>query len=398
MPVTIHDMLQPQVVLDLVSRVRKGQGRLGRWLGFHVNSLDEGRGTLSGPNTKESPTRSGTYRLFDRTRTVAMGRAPGTGPAVWSPQPVGEVNYTCARFHEKIRLDYEELSQLSPIIGPNSQLDPGGQSYIVEQTKFMAARFNNVIEMLAMAMIRGHLYLHSVGENWIPKLSAPAVPYVDVDFRIPAGNLSQLNMLGAGSIIDVSWANPAAKIVSQHLPKISQAFAQLHGYPLADIWVDPLTWGYVTLNTEVINSAGSANQPFSEWEYVRERGDDGKQVIEQVATLRGYPNVRWHILPDVLVADGGTDPSYSAGTGTLTQVIPANSALFMPEVDSEWVDLIHCSEYVSDNPGQPAVRRPGFYFWHEFITQPTALEMIGLLNAIPRLRIPKALALGTVIF
>ncbi len=31
-----------------------------------------------------------------------------------------------------------------------------------------------------------------------------------------------------------------------------------------------------------------------------------------------------------LVLDGGTDPSYAAGTGSLTSVIPANSVLFTP--------------------------------------------------------------------
>lgn len=399
MAVTIHDMLQPQVILDVVSRIRKGQGRLAKWFGFHYSDFDAGRGVLTGPGIKESPTRSGTYRIFDSTRQVARGRAPGTGPATVTPQPVGEVNYTCARFHEKIRLDSEELSQLSPIMGPNSQLDPGGQSYITEQIGVQVKKFNNAIELLAMGMIRGKLYLKNVGDDWIPVLVQPSAgtPYVTIDFKVPAGNLNQLNMLGAGDIIDVRWDQASAKIISLHLPKIATAFAQLTGLALTDIWVDAITWGYIIVNTEVVNTAGSANTPFSEFEYVRERGDDGKQVVEWVAVLRGYPTIRWHINPEVIIADGGTDPSYAAGTGTLTQAIPAKGALFMSEVDTDWVDLIHCAEMVSDNPGQPMVRRPGFYFWHEWSTQPSCVELIGLLNAIPRLKIPKALALGTVL-
>lgn len=398
MALTLHDMLQPQVILDIVSRIREGQGRLGRWFGFHYTRFEPSRGILTGPNIKESPVRSGTYRIYDRVRTIAKGRAPGTGPATYQANPVGEVNYTCARFHEKIRLDSEELSNLSPVMGPNSQVDPGGQDYLTQQEETIAERFNNVVEYLAAGMIRGHNYLQSVGEDWIPWLTDPGAARIDINYQVPAGNFGQLNMLGAGPIIDLPWSNPAAKIVSKHLPGIARAFVQLHGYQLEDIWCDPLVWGQVITNTEVVNTAGSANQPFEEFEYVQEVGDDGEPIVEWVAVLRGYPTVRWHVNADVLVDQGGTDPSYAAGTGPLTQVIPPNSALFLPRVSRKWVDLIHCGEYVSDAPGQPMVKRPGFYFWHEWITQPTAVELIGLLNAIPRLRIPKCIALGTVIF
>lgn len=402
MPMTISDMTQPRVILDVVSRVRKNQGRLGRWLGFHTTGFDKDGGTLTGPNVRsgrmDAETRTVSYRILDATRTIAMARAPGTGPATHQPQPIGEAHVTCARFHEKIRLDAELLGNMAPIFGPNTVLDPQGESYMVEQQRYLAARFNNAIEFMAAGLIRGKFYLKNVGENWIPVLAQPSQPYITVDFQLPSGNLAQLNMLGAGDIINVSWANPAAKIISLHLPKLMIAFVQLTGMALTDIWVDPLTWGYVQTNTEVINSGGSANTAFSEFEYVRDKGDDGKQVVEQVAVLRGYPTIRWHISADVLVADGGTDPSYAAGTGTLTQVIPANSAVFMGEVDGEWADLVQCGELVSDQPGMPMVRRTGFYAWSEYITQPTAVELIGLLNAIPRLRKPKSLATGTVVF
>lgn len=400
MPMVLQDLLHPQVILDVVSRVRKNQGRMGKWFGFHVTGFDSEKMTLTGPSIKQSPTRSGSYRIFDRTRTVAHARAPGTGPGVTSPQPIGSVDYTVARFHEKIPLDIEMLSALSKIVGPNTEVDEVGQDYIAEQKKHLATRFNNAVEMLTAGMIRGKIYFKNVGDRWFPVLTAPSAPtpYVETDFKIPAGNKAQLNMLGAGDIINVTWSNPAAKIISLHLPKINQAMVQLHGYPLADVFVDPLTWGYVMTNTEVINSGGSANTPFSEFEFVRDKGDDGKQLAEWVAVLRGYPTVRWHIVADVLVVDGGTDPSYSAGTGTLGTVLPANTALFMPEVDTDWVDMIHFAEPVSDAPGLPAVKRPGMYFWSEWTTQPTTIDLLGLLNCTPRLKVPKALAPGVVVF
>jgi len=391
---TLGSFLQPQVIVDVVSRIRAGQGRIGKWLGFHYGLDAPERGNLIGPAGKETPTRSGTYRIFDRTRTVALGRAPGVGPAIVAPKEIGEVSFTCARFYEGIPLDAEQLQNLSPIMGPQSTIDQGGQSYIAEQLKFQATRFNNALECMAAGVIRGTMYLKNSGDDWIPVLSAPAspAPYVTIDFKMPAGNKGQLDMLGAGAIIDVTWANPAAKIISLHLPKIADAFVALTGYVVTDVWVSPTLWGSIILNTEVINSGGSANTPFSEFEYVRERNADGGQTAEVVAVLRGYPTLRWHIISDRLVIDG-TDSG-----GTLTTVLPANTALFMPEVDTEWIDLFHYGEHIAAAPGLPMVKRPSYHIWSETITRPSSILLQGLLNAIPRLRIPKALALGTVVF
>lgn len=398
MGLTVNELLQPQVVLDVVSRIRKGQGTLGSFFGFHYTEFSESRGVLTGPNITESPTRFASYRIFDRTRTVMKGRAPGTGPATVQLNPIGSVDVAVARFHEKTRLDLEFLGNLSPIVGPNSQVDPGGQDYLREQTQYLVERANNAIEIMAAGLIRGQLYMLPVGEDWIPCLTDPGGNRIVINFQVPSGNLGQLNMLGDGAIIDVAWNNPAAKIISKHLPAIVDAQSQLTGYAITDVLTTPQVWANVITNTEVINTAGSANTPFEEFAYVTERGNDGKQRVQFKARLRGYPTLTWHIITDRLVDQGGTDPSYLSGTGTLTTVVPQNSAVFLPEVEKEWVDLVHCGEYISDNPGVPAVKRPGYYFWHEWITQPTAIELISLLNAIVRLKIPKAMVNGTVIF
>jgi hypothetical protein len=397
MPVTLHSMLSPTVILDVASRIRPGQGRIGRHLGFHYGLDAKEKGTMMGPNTKETPTRSGTYDIFDLTRTVAKGRAPGTGPATIAPQPVGQANYTCARFHEKIPLDYEKLANMRPIGGPSTQIDAGGQQYVAEQTKFLSQRFNNAIEVMVAGLVRGKLYLKASGDDLIPVLTAPSAGYVEIDFKLASGNQSQLNMLGSGSIIDVSWANPAAKIISKHLPDIVDAYVALNGVPPTDFFVNPRMWGYIQTNTEVVNSGGSAQTPFSEFGYVGDKLSDGTQAAEMVAVLRGYPMIKWHVVMDRLVLDG-TDTTYAAGTGTLTKVLPENDVLIMPEVSSEWVDLLHYSEHVAAAPGLPAVKRPSFYLWTETRTQPSTIDLLALLNAIPRLRVPKCLARGTMVF
>lgn len=397
MATTLHDLLQPQVILDVVSRIRRGRGRLGQFFGFHAKAYDGVM--MKGPNTKTSPTRTGSYRIFDNTRTAAEGRAPGTGPATVKPNPIGEVAYACIRWHEKIRLLAEELGQLSKVIGPNSVVDAAGQDYVTRQTAFLAQRINNAVELATWGMIRGTLYLKSDGERWIPTLTQPAAgtPTVTIDFQIPAANKTQLNMLGGGNLVTSTWANAATNIIDQ-VVNIDAAFVQLTGDSLKHIWLNGNTWLNVINNNQVRNTAGSANTPYQTYERVKETGFDGEEISEYTAVIRGYPHVVWHIINDVLVSDGGDDPSYSAGTGTLTKAIPDNIAVFMPEVSPDWVDFLHCGEHVSEQPGQPMVLREGYHFWSEWVTQPTSVELIGLFNGIPRLSRPKNIAYGTVVF
>ena len=55
---------------------------------------------------------------------------------------------------------------LSPIIGPNSQVDPAGQNFIMQQETFIARQFNMLVEMMAAAMMRDSLWFRIVGETW----------------------------------------------------------------------------------------------------------------------------------------------------------------------------------------------------------------------------------------
>jgi hypothetical protein len=396
MAVTLQSLLKPQVILDTVSRIGKGQGRLGKWLGFHYGLDAAERGTLIGPAGKEVPQRDGVYHIYNRTRTVATGRAPGVGPATIAPQPIGRVPYTLMRSHEKIAMEYEHLSNLGPIMGPNTAIDSGGQQYMVRQMEFLAGRFNNLLELMAASLFRGTLYLRISGDDWIPTLTAPGSgAYVTINFQLPAGNLNQLNMLGAGNIVGTTWSNAAAPIIT-NLGAIFDAYGQLSGYTPTDAWVSPTTWNYIISNTQVINQGGSVNTPFDEYsiDIAGERGGS-----ERVATLRAYPMLRWHIVSDVLVLDGtDTTPAGSAGTGTITRVIPDNVVVFMPPVSTEWVDLLHYGEYVSEAPGMPAAKRPSYHVWKEYRTQPTVVEVLALMNVLPRLSVPSALAIGTVVF
>jgi hypothetical protein len=401
MAASLHELLQPQVVLQVFSRIRPQQARLSKWLGFQPTKYNPENVSLSGPNTISGPTRYATFRLFDHTRVIAKARAPGTGPANVSANPVGDVRISCARLHEKIPLLYEELGNLSPIVGPNSQVDPGGQDYIQRQIRFIATQFNNAVELMSTGMLQDALWFQQQGDNWLPIISSttPSGAAFQVNFQVPAGNKNQLNMLGTGNIIGTSWANPGAPIFA-NISSIKMAYAQLSGYPVTTIWVNSGTWYNIITNTEIRNLAGSANTPFAEYDNVPEMGMDGMPTGEFEAILRADPTIRFKINDQVLVTGSDIDPSYSTApaAATIIKMVPDNMAFICTDPSPLWTRMYHGGEHVVENPGQPGVLRMGYYFWRQYVCQPSAVELIGLANVVPLLFINKVVAPATVIY
>ena len=398
MAVSLHSLLTPQVILKAVSRIRKFQGRLGKWVGFQPNRFNPDNVSLEGPNTRYGDTRFATFRLDDVTRVVGKARAPGTGPASVAVNPVGDVRVSCARFHEKVRLLGEFLGNLSPIIGPNSQIDTGGQSYIARQTVHLAEKYNNTIELMTTGMFQDNLYFQMSGDNLLPVIGAPTAPNlgVQIPFQMPAGNKNQLNILGTGNIILVGWQNTGAPLIKNCL-QIQAAMTQLSGYQPRHMWMNSLGWYNVLLNTEVRNTAGSSNTPFASYDRVQETAEDGMPQPEFAAQLRGIPWLTWHIADDVLVTGGDIDPSWSTSSGTTTvKVIPDNTCMIAPDPSPDWTEMYLGAEYISENAGQPMILKRGYTFWKEWVTQPSCIELIALMNAIPLLYVPKALAFATV--
>ena len=398
MTVSLHSLLTPQVILKAVSRIRKFQGRLGRWVGFQPNRFNPDTVSLDGPNTRYGDTRFAAFRLDDVTRVVGKGRAPGTGPASVALNPVGDVRVSCARFHEKVRLLGEFLGNLSPIIGPNSQIDTGGQSYIARQTVHLAEKYNNTIELMTTGMFQDNLYFQLSGDNLLPVIGAPVAPAIGVQipFQLPAGNKNQLNLLGTGNIILIGWQNAGAPLIKNCL-QIQAAMTQLSGYQPKHFWMNSIMWYNILLNTEVRNTAGSANQPFASYDRVPEMAVDGMPQPEFAAELRGIPWVQWHIADDVLVTGGDIDPTWSSSSGTTTvKVCPDNTLIIAPDPSPDWSEMYHGAEYISENAGQPMVLKRGYTFWKEWVTQPSCIELIALMNMIPLLYVPKSVAFATV--
>lgn len=394
-------LLAPQCVMDLITRIRPGHGPLSSWFGFTPETFNENSVEISGANTLrgQGSVRNYTYRIFDRTRVPMKARAPGTGPATVSQNPMGQNTVSIARWHQKISLNYEFLGNLSPMIGPNSQIDEGGKSYIAQQTMFLAEQGSNAVEMMAAGLLRDSLYFYQQGDNWLPTFTAPVAPTVgfQVSFSIPAGNKNQLNMTGAGNILTIPWDNSAAPIL-HNTQSIVAAYSQLNRYRMEDIWINSTQMMNVLLNTEVRNTAGSSQMPFAQWDEVKADNLASGPANHQTMTLRGLPMVKWNVCNDTLALNTDVDPSYGTApsTATLAKEIPDNMAIFAAKPSKEWVTMYLGGEHVIENPGMPAALRMGWYFWHEFVTQPACVELLALLNAVPALYVPSAIAPATI--
>lgn len=381
MAATLQEILSPSVVNRVISRIKTPQSRLQNFFGMQ----------LGGSNNNAIGRRYFSWDIFDKTRRIAPFKQPATGPSTVTPQVVGRVAGVFPRLHAVIRLDYEKLHNIRMLGRPAGEIDQMGLSYILKQEEFLAQLFANAREFMVSRLLRGSFDILQVGDNWYPVDAGNG--NFTIDYKVPSGNKSQLNMLGAGNIIDARWDNPSANIY-KHITDVNQAFEQLTGRPLRHIWCDSTTWVNVTQNTNIKDVGGSANTVFAQYDTVQEKGPDGLPVNEFVGVLRAVPWLKWHIY------DAGLDLDTAGGSTSFTKFFNgANGEVcFMPDPGSDWAEMCIGSEPVVDSYGAPAVERFGFYAWTMTQITPACIELMALDNSIPALYVPKSIAFANVIF
>jgi len=378
--VALHQLLGSTTVTRAISQIKTPMSRLQDFFGA-------GPG---GPNTNQVGGKNFGWDIFDRTRSIATGRPPGTGPATIAPQVVGHVSAAAYRAHEKITLLEERIFRTRPIGGQWGEVDVRGQAYVTRQEQYIAQRFRNSRELMLAAMLRGQLYLTINGDDLVPTLASGDVT---IDFKIPAGNKSQLDLTGAGSIIGTSWDTDAdtdgtyeGTIVDDCLD-INSAFEQLHGYPLRHVWVNSTLMKYVMNTAQLQNVAGTANRVFTLFQPTGLTNDDGVEDTGFNVVFEAMPWLTWHVY------DGGLDVN-----GTFTKLIADSTAIFMPDPDPNWFEMLEGSEVVAENVMDAGNERFGLQAWTTRVIDPAGFDLKALDVCLPALYIPKCIAYGTVIF
>lgn len=363
----LPSLLQPSVVNERISRLRVINTTLQNRFGMQSG----------GPAVRSSPTgRRGSYDVFNDTREVATARLPGATAATIARNPRGNVAFIIPRIAEKKPLLMEELSNFRPVGGPTNVVDQNGQLFIADEEMINKQRITNAREFQVAAMLRGSYTYTQSGDDLIHGFSGGGIT---INYRIAAGNKTQLNMLGGGDIIGVSWDNPAAPIITD-LFQIQAAFNQLTGRGLKQVMVTSVGWGNVLNNIQVQNQAGSVNQVF---DYIS-KDDDSEEFT---ARLKAAPWVEW------LITDNGLNLN-----GTFTKLIPDTAAVFTTTVGPQVAKFYECGEPVVVEWTRQQLYAQGEYFYYDLKGNPASYELYSIFNGLPVLLIPDSIAFGTVVF
>ncbi len=361
-------MLQPLVVNDRIST-----------LVVINDTLQKAFGTGQGGNrVRKHPSRRGLYDVFDETRQIPTATNPGTHSVSRARFPIAQIPYAIPRVAEHFLIPLEEVNQSRPL-GLPSEIDELGRQYLMDQERNIKQETVNLREFQTAAMLRGSYGYTQTGDGFSHGFTGSTYT---VNYQIPAGNLSQLDMLGAGDIIGTAWDNAAAPIV-RDLLAINSAFIELTGIGLRDVWVTSTMWGNIITNTEVQNLAGSANDPVQS--YVR-----NEETEDATAILRGCPWVTFHI------TDNGLNVG-APGSG-FSKLIADTAAVFCTRIDDRILDYYECPEPIVDPVTQQLSNQYGEYYYHKFVDDPVAWEFHRRFNGLPILKIPKAIAYATVDF
>jgi hypothetical protein len=215
------------------------------------------------------------------------------------------------------------------------------------------------------------------GDDWTPVLSSGTFT---IDWKIPSGNKSQLNMLGGGNLISASWATAGTDIPGD-LDNISAAFQQLVGAPLSWIMTDSYVFNNVMNNTAVKAQAGTANTVYDMFEMTDEKAPDGSSTGLRKATLKCRPWINWYI------TDAGLDVN-----GTFTKYFTGGEMALGVDLGLGFAKMQQGSEYVKESPWAPPVLQRGFHAWLREWDEAARVELHTINNIVPELTVPKALA------
>lgn len=381
----LQQLLAPQVLTNTISQVAASSDWLTNLFGVQPggkNVLNFGHG------------RNGAYHIYNHVRKVARGRAPGTAAARGATNPMARVDFTYPRMHDSRSLPAEQLHNLGRIEDPATR-DVAGAAMISRQTDTLGEMAANWRKAQLVGQLRDSLYIGLSGDDEYLSWTDPAsstVGSVRINGRMPAGNKSQLNMLGTGNIIDASWAVAGTNIPG-HIGQINAAFQQLCGGHLAACICGTTIWNHVINNTKVAATHGSANAPFR----ILERaeldpviGSTMKNVYR--AVLNVYPDIVWYI------TDEGLDIG-APGSESYSKIVEDTKCLFVGfEPGDKILSAYEGSEPIAEYDNGPETVKVGLSSWSVKRSNPTSTDLFVLDNALVVNHVPNSVAYGTVVF
>lgn len=373
----LQTLLSPQVLTKVVSQKAAASSWLLDLFGLGPGQKNEvylGHG------------RFGAFNIYDHVRTVAKGRAPGTAAARSAPNPMGQVNFTYPRMHDSVPLAAEVLHNLGRIDDP-AMRDEAGADMISRQTNTLGEKGANWRKAMLIGALNDSLYFEFVGDDIYINFTAG----MRINFQQPAGNQSKLNMLGAGDIINASWATTTTNI-PLHLLQINEAFQKLNGGKLCAVICGLKVFDNIRKNEHVQEEHGTSNSPYLRFDRLAVEDTLGKTMKNvMVVELRSAPGVVFYV----------TDEGIEVGSAsTFTKIVGETEALFLgfdPGAD----DVVQCylgSEPIAEYDNGPETVKVGMASWSVKRSNPTSTELYVLDNSLIVNHNPNSVAKGLLVF
>lgn len=351
---------------------------------------------LSGTGKRVQGRHTG-WDLFNGTRSVASIRAPRTGPNLRSRKPYGSRSAQLLRTHEKLMIFDEDLMRFRPAGAPIGSIDAGGQAYVRQQLGYFSQVFRNTREWAVSRMFRGGFGVKVYGDEMRLCESGDSDAMFTIDYGMPAGHFDQLDVTGSGDIIDTSWDNPAADIVSQFMVLDVEA-ERVSGYPTRHIWINGNTARYLFENTQLASIRGTSVRIFEtlsrrEIDPASRLPDTGYDIV-----FGAMPLHRFHVYNGGLAAPGtAEDFDSQISTSNFERLIPDNVAIITPD-PGDWCEMHSGSEYIRENVTRPMREVYGMNSWSTPVIDPSGQEVKMVDNFLPIMTIPRAVFYATVIF
>ncbi len=271
---------------------------------------------------------------------------------------------------------------LTNLLAPDGN---GKQQLGIAEVTRQTRQFRQLFDNLRVASLTSMLFTGSINfdgnGNLLPNGSGAKVT---VNYGIPAGNTGQLNPLGAGNILDVTWDTATANIATQ-LSNLKKAARKLTGYPLAHAFYGQNVLDYLLANNKVkemmkFNPAANAKTLAGE-------------------TPSGLFGLQWH-------------PAYEAfyedDTGAAQDLVGADQVLFTPEPSMDWLDWLEGTYPIPATVGQvtpDAVSAvggvslaTGIFSYGQITSDPVTIKQVAGDTFLPVLKVPKAVFVATVKF
>lgn len=363
MPSTLHDILHYETLTGIVQDIRGGVPTQSIPPAFFNVTR-----RVSGDAIK--------YYTVQGTRKTAMIAHRSSESQRRQLTGLQEKTAKAIFVHEHLFHDVDVLNNL------RNENDPMRQELGRQEVQRQARESRQLIDntraaAIASALLRGKIN-YTVGQGIL------GTGGTEIDFGIPAGNLNQLDVLGDGAIIDVSWDTATASIVTQ-VQKLKNAALRKTGYPLRHAFVGDDILGHLLTNNEVKEFLKANTQLAA--------GFTARTIPD------GFLGLTWHQAGEFFFEDPD---------GDYVTPLADDGIVFTPDPSPDWWDVIEGTYEVPTDLGGVAADAVGAlnqfatvsgrFNYARISADPSGIKHNYGDTFLPVIKVPNAMFIADVVF